>query len=376
MELVEREPRDDFSGLRVAVIHDWLTGMRGGERVLEAIVDLFPSAEIFTLFHFEGSVSSAIESHRIHVSPLQPAASRVRNYRLLLPFYPAALAAWDFSRFDLLVSSSHCVAKGAAATGVPHVSYCHTPMRYVWDRFDDYFPPRKPLLRLAGSTLAPALRRWDVATAAGVDRFIANSSFVSDRIRRFYQREADVVHPFVDPAFFRVPVQEERGDFHLLVSALVPYKKVELAIEAAALEGFRLVIAGGGPLLETLRKDAPENVRLTGKVTEEELIGLMGEARSLLIPGVEDFGIVALEAMALGTPVIARALGGVADSVIGGETGILMEQEGAEAIVDAVREVEARDWNRSSLRSRAMEFSRTRFQEGIAGVIRQVLRKP
>ncbi|MFZ2493301.1 MAG: glycosyltransferase, partial [Thermoanaerobaculia bacterium] len=204
------DPREGYR--RVAVIHDWLTGMRGGEAVLEAILELFPDAEIYTLFHLRGSVSSQIEERVIHTSSLQPLAEKAGDYRRLLPLFPRAARAWDLSGYDLIISSSHCVAKGVRAVGRPHLCYCHTPMRYIWDRFDDYFPRTKPLQRAAMMAIAPFLRRWDVATAGEVSRFVANSTFVAGRIRQHYRRDADVVHPFVDDAFLTAPLRSERGD--------------------------------------------------------------------------------------------------------------------------------------------------------------------
>src|SRR5687768_538840 len=174
----------------VAVVHDWLTGMRGGEAVLEAILDALPGADLFTLIHYPGSVSAKIEARTIHTSSMQPLAARASDYRQLLPLFPRAVRQWDFSGYDLIVSSSHCVAKGIEAKGKPHLSYCHTPMRYIWDRFDDYFPRSKPLKRAAMLSLAPWLRRWDVKTSEGVTRFVANSEFVRERIRRYYDRDA------------------------------------------------------------------------------------------------------------------------------------------------------------------------------------------
>lgn len=209
---------------RVAVIHDWLTGMRGGEKVLEAILELFPAADVYTLFHFPGSVSPAIEAHPIRTSSLQRLASGLNNYRTLLPLFPRAVGEWDLGSYELIVSSSHCVAKGARGPGVPHISYCHTPMRYVWDRFDDYFPRSKPLIRGIASLAAPALRRWDVSTSSRVDAFVANSHFVQGRIQKYYGRESRVIHPFVDASFLEGRIEQERLPFHLIVSALVPYK--------------------------------------------------------------------------------------------------------------------------------------------------------
>src|SRR6185436_17491552 len=197
---------------RVAVVHDWLTGMRGGEAVLEAILEVLPDADLFTLFHFPGSVSPAIESRRIHTSFLQGAASRADDYRRLLPLFPRAARKWDFSNYDFIVSSSHCVAKGIDAKGKPHLCYCHTPMRYIWDRFDDYFPRSKPMQRAAMVSIAPWLRRWDVQTADEVTAFVANSTFVRDRIQRYYKRDAEVIHPFVDDVFLDAPLVDERED--------------------------------------------------------------------------------------------------------------------------------------------------------------------
>jgi glycosyltransferase involved in cell wall biosynthesis len=359
---------------RVAVIHDWLTGMRGGEAVLEGILDVVPEAEIFTLFHFAGSVSAKIESRVIHTSSLQRLASRATDYRRFLPLFPRAVRQWDLSGFDLIVSSSHCVAKGVDARGIPHLCYCHTPMRYIWDRFDDYFPRSKPLQRAAMMAIAPWLRRWDVRSSSGVTRFVANSSFVRDRIRRYYDRDADVIHPYVDDAFLNAPLVTERGDEHVIVSALVPYKRIELAIEAAA--GRRLVIIGGGPLLETLRARGGSDVELTGPVSRDTIIARLARARSLILPGVEDFGITPLEAMALGTPVVALGEGGVKDSVIDGTTGIFFDSADVHSLRSALDAVESRSWDRAALRAHASAFSQAHFVRQLAAVSSQLAGNP
>ena len=346
---------------RVAVIHDWLTGMRGGEAVLEGILDALPDADIFTLFHFPGSVSAKIESHPIHTSSVQRLAQKAGDYRQLLPLFPHAARRWDLSAYDLIVSSSHCVAKGVNALGKPHLCYCHTPMRYIWDRFDDYFPRSRPLRRAAALSVAPWLRRWDVQTAGEVTRFVANSTFVRDRIRRFYDRDAEIVHPYVDDAFFAPPLQETRDDYHIVVSALVPYKRVDLAIDS----GRRLVIIGGGPLLEELKRRGGPNVEIMGSVSRSVIIERLARARSLILPGVEDFGITPLEAMALGTPVVALREGGVLDSVVDGVTGILFDRPDVESLRRALVQVEARSWDRQAIRAQAATFSRARFDREI-----------
>lgn len=371
-----RDERNDSSliprpsSLRIALVHDWLTGMRGGEAVLEGILEALPGAEIFTLFHFEGSVSKAIETRRIHSSWLQRIAPRIRDYRKLLPLFPSAVRQWDFRSFDLIVSSSHCVAKGIRARGKPHLSYCHTPMRYIWDRFDDYFPRSRPLQRMLAKPVAARLRRWDVKTAGEVTQFVANSTFVRDRIARFYRREAEVIHPFVDDEFLRVPLVQDREDYHVIVSALVPYKQIDLAIAT----GRKLIIIGGGPLLETLRARTAPNVQFLGSVERSRIVSVVGRARSLILPGVEDFGITPLEAMALGTPVVALGQGGVLDSVMPGRTGIFFERPAVESIRQAVDEVESRQWDRESLRRHAAGFSRQRFLDKFTSAVQRIIR--
>jgi len=353
---------------KVAVIHDWLTGMRGGESVLEGILDLVPDAEVFTLFHFPGKVSRKIESRTIHTSSLQRIASAAGDYRKLLPLFPRAVRQWDLSGFDLVISSSHCVAKGVDARGKPHVSYCHTPMRYMWDRFDDYFPRSRPLLRGAVSMFRGGLQRWDVRTAAGVTQFIANSNFVRDRIRRYYDRDSIVIHPFVSDPFLTAPIKDEREDFDLIISALAPYKRLELAIGT----GRKLVIIGEGPMRRRLERLAGPNVTFLGSVTTAVILDYLSRARTLILPGVEDFGITPLEAMALGTPVVAFRAGGALDTVVDGRTGILFDEPVVNSIGDALDRAAATAWDRAAIRQHAASFSRARFEQQMRHVLRQV----
>jgi len=353
---------------RVAVIHDWLTGMRGGEHVLEAILDLVPQADVFTLFHFPGTVSRKIESRPIHSSSLQRIASRVSDYRKLLPLFPRAVRQWDLSRFDLVISSSHCVAKGVDARGKPHLCYCHTPMRYIWDRFDDYFPRSRPLLRGVVSLFAPGLRRWDVATAANVTRFVANSSFVRGRIQQHYGRDAEVVHPFVHDVFLSAPLRKEREDFDLIISALAPYKRIDLAMET----GRRLIVIGDGPMRDRLRRRAGPNVNFLGAVSREVILDHLARARALILPGVEDFGITPLEAMAVGTPVVAFRAGGALDSVVEDRTGIFFNEPVVHSLRRALEAADASAWDREAIREHAAKFSRACFQQQLMNTLRQV----
>jgi glycosyltransferase involved in cell wall biosynthesis len=352
---------------RVAVVHDWLTGMRGGESVLEGILDVVSDAELFTLFHFPGKVSRKIESRPIHTSSLQRIASTVSDYRKLLPLFPRAVRRWDLSKFDLVISSSHCVAKGVDARGKPHICYCHTPMRYMWDRFDDYFPRSRPLLRAAVSMFKPGLQRWDVKTD-GVTQFVANSNFVRDRIRKYYDREAIVIHPFVSEDFFSRPIENEREDFDLIISALAPYKRLDLAIDCRR----PLVLIGDGPMRKRLERRAGPNVKFLGSVSREVILDYLSRARTLILPGVEDFGITPLEAMAVGTPVVAFRAGGALDTVVDGRTGIFFDEPVVHSIRAALERAGAQQWDREQIREHARSFSRARFHRQLMDALQQV----
>jgi glycosyltransferase involved in cell wall biosynthesis len=355
---------------RVALVHDWLTGMRGGEKVLERIASLFPEAPIFTLFHFRGSVSAALESHPIHTSFLQRAPGLRRGYRRYLPLFPAAIEDFDLSGFDLVISSSHCAAKGIVPPpGGRHVCYCHTPMRYAWDQEHAYFPRRRGVTaRLRALTLT-ALRAWDAAAAARVDLFIANSSFVAQRIRSYYGRDAEVVPPPVDVDFFTPPPPaspRNGGGYALMVSALAPYKRVDLAIGACARAGIELRVVGEGPERARLERLAGRGTRLLGRVGDDALRDLYRGARFLLQPGVEDFGIASVEALSCGTPVVAAARGGVLDVVEDGRHGVLYdERRGDEALAEAIDKALRMGFNPLDLRSRAESFAASNFVDRV-----------
>src|SRR3989441_2630119 len=296
------------SGVRVALVHDWLTGMRGGERCLEVFAELFPAADLFTLLHVPGSVAPAIERRRITTSFIQRLPAAATRYRQYLPLFPAAIARFDLRDYDLVLSSSHCVAKGVrVGPGALHVSYCYTPMRYVWDLYDDYFGPRSssgPLVRTAMPAVAAALRRWDRRTSAGVHHFVAISEHVARRIRRCYGREADVIHPPVDVARFDV-ADENPGEFYLVVSALAPYKRIDLAITAAGRLGRRLLVVGTGPEERRLRALAGPRVGVLGWRSDARIAALYPRRPAGLFPGEGGFCILALRAVAPGPPGVA-----------------------------------------------------------------------
>jgi glycosyltransferase involved in cell wall biosynthesis len=348
----------------VGFVHDWLTGQRGGENVLVEIARLAPSAPIHTLFHFPGSVDAALESHPIETSWLQHAPFLKRRYRHYLPLFPAAMRGLDTRRHALLISTSHCVAKGARpAPGGRHVCYCHTPMRYVWDQRRAYFPePRGPVGWLRERIL-DRLQVWDVATAGRVDVYLANSAFVADRIRRYYGRAAEVLAPPVDTGFFRA-TGDARERFALMIAALAPYKKVDRAIDACSVARIPLVVVGDGPeraRLEARARAADVEVRFAGRVDRTEIRRLLSTAAFYLQPGIEDFGIATVEALACGTPVLALAQGGVLDIVEEGRHGHLFAGTGPAEVAEGIDKIRRMEFNPLDLRSRAEYFSTERF---------------
>ena len=351
---------------RTVLVHDWLTGFRGGEQVLLSLARLFPDAPIYTLLHVKGSLPEELERRTIVTSFIGKLPFARRLYRHYLPLFPLAIRGLEVRPFDLVVSSSHCVAKSVdPGPGARHICYCHTPMRYVWDRFDDYFGPARlgSLGSAAARVMAEGLRAWDVATAHRVHRFIANSATVASRIRYFYGRDADVIEPPVDTDFFTPSADEAAGDYDLVVSALVPYKRIDLAIEAANLTKRRLIVVGSGPEEDRLRRLASTSVEFLGPANRDRLLGLYRGCRALVLPGVEDFGIVVAEALACGRPALVNAQGGAAEIVNHGEFGVTFVEPTGQAVANALAQLVPDRFSRLSLRRRAETFSRTRFEE-------------
>jgi glycosyltransferase involved in cell wall biosynthesis len=364
--------------VRVALVHDWLTGMRGGEKVLEVLCERYPQAEIFTLLHIPGSVSATIEQLKIHTSFIQRLPDAPRRYRQYLPLFPLAVRQFDLRGFDLVISTSHCVAKSAIkAPGARHFCYCLTPMRYAWDQFDAYFGPARlgPWKSRGLGLMMGALAWWDERTANRPDRYVAISQYVARRIRRYYNRGAAVVYPPVDTAFYH-PAAVAADDYALVVSALVPYKRVDLAIAACQRAGVPLRIVGQGPEEARLREIAGADVTFLGARTDEEIRDLYRRAALLVFPGEEDFGIVPLEAQACGRPVVALGRGGALETVIEDETGLFVGEPTPDAFADAITRARARDFDRQRIRAHAERFGRDRFAAEIETVIDETLTAP
>jgi glycosyltransferase involved in cell wall biosynthesis len=355
---------------RVALVHDWLTGMRGGEEVLESLLGMYPQADVHTLLHVPRSVTRTIESRVAQTSFVNDLPFAHRHYRNYLPLFPRAIESLDLTGYDLVISSSHCVAKGVITGRTPHLCYCHTPMRYAWDRRDDY---GSAATRALAAPLLERLRAWDRATAHRAHALVANSAHVRDRIRAFWRRDATVVHPPVAVSSFQPVTQRE--DYFVVAGALVPYKRVDLALEAFRALDRRLIVVGDGTDYRRLQRMAPRNVTFTGRVSRPELAAIVAHARALIMPMVEDFGIIAVEAQAAGTPVIALGKGGALESVIDvttagiAGTGLFFHEQTAESLAAAVRDFDAHVFDVTALRTNALRFEPAAFRAGMHDAI-------
>lgn len=373
--------------MRVALVHDWLTGMRGGERVLERIARFFPDAPIHTLVWNPGSVSAELESHPIVTSFLQHMPGAAKRYRWFLPLFPRAIESFDLSGFDAVVSSSHSVAKAVLTKpGVPHLSYVNTPMRYIWDLESQYFPPERfgGLLGAYVRWTCARLRVWDRATASRPSAVIANSAFIADRIRRHWGRESQVVHPSVEVERF-TPGEGPR-DYYLLAGAFAPYKRLDLALEAFRQLPRPVLVVGGGQEEGHLHALASPGVTFRAGVTDAELADVYAGARALIFPGEEDFGIMPVEALASGTPVIALGRGGALETVGRGADaaslakvaaggiarvpgGMLFGTQSASAIVQAVQAFEQETFSPHALAQLAEPFSGQHFDTALRAAL-------
>lgn len=359
---------------QVALAHDWLNGMRGGERCLDLICREFPQAELYTLLFQPEQVSEAIRSRKVHVSGLQRLPGFRNHYRWFLPLFPRAIESFRLpAGTDLVISTSHCVAKGIVPpAGAKHLCYCFTPMRYAWSLQAEYFG-RNPLKRAALDLALGRLRKWDRAASARVDRFVAISRHVQARIREYYGREAAVVYPPVATQFFTPDARGGHDGYDLIVSALVPYKRVDLAVAAYAQTGFPLKIAGAGTELAALQKRAPTNVEFTGRPDDAGVRELYRRCRFLVFPGEEDFGIVPLEAMACGKPVVAYGKGGLRETVAAGRTGVFFDEQTPAALGAAVARAAEIPWNAAAIRAHAETFGEGRFREGLRAEIEALM---
>ena len=361
-------------GRTVALAHDWLNGMRGGERCLDLICKEFPQAELYTLLYRPELVSEAIRNRKVHVSGLQRVPFFLNHYRWFLPLFPMAIESFRVPEgTDLVLSTSHCVAKGLVPPkGARHLCYCFTPMRYAWSMQDDYFG-RNRIKRAAFDLALSRLRKWDSEASARVDLFVAISRHVKARIEKFYGRESAVVYPPVATQFFTPDARGGHDGYDLVVSALVPYKRVDLAVRVYSRTGHSLKIAGVGTEMDALRKIAAPNVEFLGRVPDEGIRELYRRCRFLVFPGEEDFGIVPLEAQACGKPVLAYGRGGLLETVAEGKTGVFFDEPTPEALAAAAARAEEIAWDAAAIRSHAEQFGEQRFLDGLRAEIDRLM---
>ncbi|MDA5558140.1 glycosyltransferase [Shimia sp. MMG029] len=361
--------RERTKDLKVAIVHYWLVNMRGGEKVVEALLDLFPQAVIITHVYDRDKISDKINAQDIRETFVSRLPGARKHYQKYLPFMPRALEQMDLQEFDLVISSESGPAKGIIPRpDATHLCYCHSPMRYIWDHYHAYRASAGRLARLAMPSLAHRLRIWDVTTAMRVDRFAANSGFVSQRIKSFYRREADVIFPPVACAEFAPVPAEEVGDHYLLAGELVAYKRPDLAVDAFTQSGRKLVVVGDGEMRASLEARAGSNVTFMGRVPFAELKRQFASCRALVFPGEEDFGIVPVEVMASGRPVVAYASGGALDTVIPGVSGVYFDGQTVSDLNAAIEQIEASPLLEASsdIRAHALKFDEAVFQAQFA----------
>jgi len=352
----------EIKDLKVALVHDWLNGMRGGEKVLESLCRLFPHSEIFTIHSDIDKISDVIKKHKIHNSFIQYIPFKRVLYRWLLPLFPFAVSHFDFKNFDIILSTSHCAVKNIAnPQNKLHICYCFSPIRYVWALQDDYFG-RNSFFGVFITPVLKWLKKWDFEGSKQVSSFIAVSKTIKQRISDCYKRESFVIYPPLDLEF---TPNEDKKNYYCVLSALTPYKKIDLAIKACNKLNVPLKIAGIGPESKKLKAIAGDSIEFLGWISHSEKLELLKYAKALLFPGLEDFGIVPLEAMSFATPVIGYGVGGLTETVITDKTGVLFEKQTEESLINAIKKSENLTFKIDDFRLAIANFSESNFQNHI-----------
>jgi len=377
--------------MKTAIIHYWLVSDRGGEKVLAKLIDQFPDADLFTHVYDSSAMPESIRRMNVRTTFIQKLPFAKKLYPFYLPLMPLALKRLDLSGYDLIISSESGPAKGIRKpVGATHICYCHTPMRYLWDLSDDYYKNASLLKKLGMKLFVSNLRKWDLWSATQVDRFVANSQFVADRIKKIYGRDAEVVYPPIDVEHFQT-LEREPQDFYLFFGQLTAYKRADLAIEAFLKMGKRLVVAGAGEGLESLKQLAipssggvPEGrggslknstIEFLGRISDKKRDELYSQAKALIFPGIEDFGIIPVEAQAAGCPVIAYGEGGALETVVENESGLFFSEQTFESLVDAVAQFESMIFDEETCREYAERFSTDRFMAEFRSFVERALER-
>ena len=358
--------------MKVAIVHYWLVTMRGGEKVLEALCDIFPQADIYTNVYDPAHISEKIKAHNIYTTKINKWPLAKKMYQKYMPFMPKALMELNLTDYDLIISSESGPAKGVVPSPEAfHLCYCHTPMRYLWDMYHEYFKKSNPLVKFFMKKMIPSLRQWDVMSSNLVDHFVANSHYVAARIQRYYNRSSDVIYP---PCAIENFIDNSRNpqDFYLFFGQLVGYKRADLAIEACIQSGRKIVVIGDGKSKEAKKYEKSGLVKFTGRLSDKEIQDYLSRAKALLFPGIEDFGIIPVEANAAGCPVLAYKKGGALDSVLENKTGLFFEEQTCESLIACMDEFEKKEADfadRSIYKAHVQKFSRDEFTSKIQKII-------
>lgn len=359
--------------MKVAIVHYWLVNWRGGELVLAELLELFPEADVFTHVYSPDVVREHLAGRKIKQTFIGKLPWARKFHQIYLPFMPLALEQLDLRKYDLVISCESGPAKGViVAPDAVHVCYCHSPMRYVWDMYHDYVNSLNGIVRALIAPIAHYMRTWDQVSAQRVDYYIANSAFVANRIRKYYRRPADVIHPPVDLSKFEV--SDNQGDFYLFVGQLVAYKRVDLAIRAFSQLKLKLIVIGGGKVPKGLLKSVDPNVKWLGRQPSEVIRRYYSTCRAVVFPGIEDFGIVPIEAMACGKPVIAYRGGGGLETIVEGKTGLFFDEQTPESLAEAVRRFERSkgEFDPREIRRHAESFRTKIFRDKMRGFFENI----
>lgn len=367
--------------MKIAIVHDWLVNYGGAELFVEYLLKIYPEAEIFTLVYDKKKMGDHFKDVKIHTSGMQKLPMASKLYTKLLKFMPQAFESFDFTGYDLVISSSSCCAKGVITPpSVPHVAFIHSPMRYAWDLFFDYRKRSGRLTRFFMNRQIPSLRLWDYVSSQRIDTIVANSKFIARRIKKFWNRDAKVIYLPVDVSRFH-PSEKEKEDFYIAFSRLVPYKRIDLAISACKKLNKKLVVIGGGSEMQNLKKLAgnDKNITFLGRAPDDVLEDHLQRAKALLFCAEEDFGFVPLEAQATGTPVIAFGKGGALETVVEGKTGLFFEKQEESSLADAILKFEEMEkqgcFKKEEIVAHANSFTEERFQREFKDTVQETVKK-
>ena len=355
----------EFSKIKVAIVHDWLTNYGGAERVVEAFLEIFPNADIYTSVYNEKNMGEIFPKEKVKTTFLQKIPKATKIYTKLLPLMPRTFERFDLSEYDLVISSSSSCAKGVITShNTLHVSYIHSPMRYAWDLYYDYYKNSGIITKLFMELFMPKIRQWDVLNTTRIDCLLANSNYVSKRTKKYYRRDSDVIYPPVNTEFFS-PNNKEAEDFYVVFSRFVSYKRIDLAINACNQLGKNLIVIGDGEQREYLKSLAGDKTVFTGRISDKEVRDYLQRCKAMIFSAEEDFGIVPVEVQACGRPVIAYGKGGAKETVIDGITGVHFEEQSVESLVEAISRFEKLSFEQDKILENAESFSKERFKREI-----------